>query len=684
MRKRILKSNKGFTLVELLAVIVIMGILMMVAIPTVNGVIFDSRVNTYVQSAQSFIKSAKNSVADGSIKVSSYDVTYYIHVNNLVDDKVADSPFAPWNDAYVAVTKDYDNSYTFYWVSSDKAGWRIDLTEFDKIDKGAVYQGDKFVNYREPIGGRSRIIIYNAAGEKVEDRPFYEMTREEAEVCYSFKDAGSDIMLSYYNIDCGTDVVIPGRVGGKNVTSIHQYTFNSMGITSVYIPDSVTSIGSRAFANNNLTSLYVPGSVKNIDSEAFLNNQISTLHIEEGITRIDTRAFRKNKLTEAAIPNSVTTIGSCAYCDNPIPNASFLYAKNGDAYDYSTIRGYIGDLSEFAATKVFVIPPTVTDEAGNVIELKTIESSAFSRVSLQNYEVVIPDTVTEIKSSAFWDSGIAKINIPDGVTTIGTTAFFQNRLTEIIIPDSVTSIGEYAFNANYVPDSKPEQMWIYKRTASGIDYSTLIGYAGKNRKNINIPAKANNVDLKTIGASTFRELTLTGEVTIPSTVTSIGTNAFCQNRLTNIHNGTTTGNGPFAFDRNANGSVNYASLKSYGGYNTHVVVPESVTNIADYAFYRSYITGVTLPEGLKTIGKHGFSYNYIKDQVVIPSTVTSIGSSAFYKVINWGKFNADLNTIVNKTGKKFNWQSITGGPSAANFVTGTVENWYGDIEVVSG
>lgn len=338
-----------------------------------------------------------------------------------------------------------------------------------------------------------------------------------------------------------------------------------------------------------------------------------------------------------------------------------MYAKNGDAFDYSTIRGYIGDLSEFAATKVFVIPPIVTDEAGNIIELKTIESSAFSRVSLQNYEVVIPDTVTEIKSSAFWYSGIAKINIPD----------------------SVTSIGEYAFNANYVPDSKSEQMWIYKTTASGIDYSTLIGYAGKNRKNINIPAKANNVDLKTIGASTFRELTLTEEVTIHSTVTSIGTNAFCQNRLTNIHNGTTTGNGPFAFDRNANGSVNYASLKSYGGYNTHVVVPESVTNIADYAFYRSYITGVTLPEGLKTIGKHG-SYNYIKDQVIIPSTVTSIGSSAFYKVINCGKFNADLNTIINKTGKKFNWQSITGGPSAANFVTGTVENCYGDIEVVSG
>ena len=393
-----------------------------------------------------------------------------------------------------------------------------------------------------------------------------------------------------------------------------------------------------------------------------------------------TRAFRKNKLTAAVIPDSVTSLGSCSYCDNPIPNPSFLYVKN----DYSRIRGYIGDLSEFT-DKRFIIPSVAVDEAGNSVELKTIESSAFSRMSLSGWEVVIPNTVTHIKSSAFWDSGIAKINIPASVKNIETCAFKDNRLTEINIPASVTSIGEYAFNSNRVPESNLAQAWIYARNSDGtINYSKLIGYAGLNRSNVIIPASRNGVALKTIGKNAFRELNLTGTVRIPSSVTSIESLAFSQNRLTNILNGEsdTGNNGPFAYARTSSG-IDYSTLVSYGGYNTNVVIPNTVTKISSYAFYRSYIKGVTLPNNLKTIGSNAFAYNYIVDKVVIPASVTSIGSKAFYKVVSWGDFNANLNKIVNKTNNPFDWQSITGGPSPATFVTGTVENWYGDIEVVA-
>ena len=52
-------NKKGFTLVELLAVIVIMGILMMVAIPSISRVIENSRKDTFVDIAKSYANAAK-------------------------------------------------------------------------------------------------------------------------------------------------------------------------------------------------------------------------------------------------------------------------------------------------------------------------------------------------------------------------------------------------------------------------------------------------------------------------------------------------------------------------------------------------------------------------------------------------------------------------------------------------
>lgn len=61
-------NSKGFTLVELLAVIVIMGILMMVAIPSVTRIIENSRKDNFINTAQSYNKSVKELWTGGSLK----------------------------------------------------------------------------------------------------------------------------------------------------------------------------------------------------------------------------------------------------------------------------------------------------------------------------------------------------------------------------------------------------------------------------------------------------------------------------------------------------------------------------------------------------------------------------------------------------------------------------------------
>jgi len=676
-----MKNKKGFTLMELLAVITILAILMVIAIPAVTRIVNNARRDTYVNVAKTYMRSSRSLVNNNYFKViHDLDTTYYIHISNIEMEKdQGKSPFAEWEDAYVVVAYNgVDNPqhkpvYEFYWASKDQAGWRTDLVSNEEIKRKHVYNNpNRPLNIRAPIGVRNKVVIIGKNGEITNDSQVLELTKEEADKCYSYEflEADKTVKLTYYKKECGLEVRIPGIIDGYTVKEIYAYTFYNMGLTGVVIPGSVKKIGSRAFASNKLTRVVLPAGLETIESDAFLNNQLPSIDLPDGLKTIGARSFKSNQLTSYSIPNSVTSLGSCAFCNNPIPNPSFLYVGSGASTDYSAIRGYIGDFSEFTDKK-FIIPAVA---GPSNTPLKTIKGSAFYSMGLSGWEVVIPDTVETIEGSAFSQSSIAKINMPANLKTIGDSAFYSNSIKELHIPAGVTSIGTLAFNANQVTTG---DIWIYKRTASGIDNTVLIGYSGKNRKNLVIPET-----VTTINKSALRYLSLTGGITIPNKVTSIGTLAFALNKLDWVDNGDGDKTGPFVYKRKSGGGFDKSSLLQYAGYNKeNVVIPNHITRLEDYSFYYSRIKGVTIPEGVTYIGNYCFQVCQLTGTVEIPSSVTFIGTNAFEKKRSWTGMNAGLDKIVNKTGKAFDWKAITGGPEAATFETGTVRNWYGNIEV---
>ena len=66
------KNKKGFTLIELIAVVIILAILMMIAIPSITSVIEDSRKKGTISSLQAFVNKARTDISLGLDEIEKY------------------------------------------------------------------------------------------------------------------------------------------------------------------------------------------------------------------------------------------------------------------------------------------------------------------------------------------------------------------------------------------------------------------------------------------------------------------------------------------------------------------------------------------------------------------------------------------------------------------------------------
>ncbi|MBB6445866.1 type II secretion system protein [Bacillus benzoevorans] len=82
MKER-LKNQKGMTLIELLAVIVILGIIAAIAIPSIGGLIDNSRKDAHVANAQQMISAAKMAVSSDNGVFPKVNTKVYLSLDYL-------------------------------------------------------------------------------------------------------------------------------------------------------------------------------------------------------------------------------------------------------------------------------------------------------------------------------------------------------------------------------------------------------------------------------------------------------------------------------------------------------------------------------------------------------------------------------------------------------------------------
>ena len=379
-----MKKN-AFTLIELLAVIVILAIIALIAVPIVLGIINDSKISSEKENINLYKSAVNNAIARKQLSEISFnpdtcnvkdngDLECFVNNKAIGIIKVEMSGQLP-NDGIIR----FENNKI-----SEIEDLKIKENYYNLLTSGRIIIGKKPTDpglYDEDynlIASWDELVAYGLDVESEHIFPDSRNSRLE-------------------NILWNNDKLLKGKILiiDNSITKIGGYIFyDCNNLENIILSNNVLSIGEAAFSNcSNLKKILIPNKVSNIHRNAFINC---------------------TSLKNITIPSSVTTIEN-------------------------NVFGYCSNLE-----KIKVDPANAVYEDRNsnaIIERET------NRLIIGCKNTIIPSSVTTIGEYAFaYNNGLKSIIIPNGVTKIETYAFYNClSLTNITISSTVTFIGDYVF-----------------------------------------------------------------------------------------------------------------------------------------------------------------------------------------------------------------------------------------------
>lgn len=440
--------------------------------------------------------------------------------------------------------------------------------------------------------------------------------------------------------------------------------------------------------NGTSANVSIGGSVEKIEMEAFAGNQyLKTITLGNGVKSIGAGAFEGCSLLQSVtIPDSVETIEQAAFADCPsldtvrigaglsaLGNGVFagdirlekvsisssnpeficedgaIYNKDGKDTLYALLSGRKAQSYSMPANVSKIKPYAFWGDrylesisiSGNVGE---ISAYAFSNCrNLKN--VSIPYSVNRISLKAFENCiRLRKITIPVSVRTIHSTAFDGCTKLKILAEEGSTAkafadslvledieITEYEDTPiDTVNDEDNDTDIVGEEEPLIVDYYHEVTHMN--------PLESENEDSsvkgmsKIIGRQVF--------VFMDNAAATVNSGTPDMNQISGVAYGET---GETITDISGNGDAKGGSFPKYTVVDDKIIadqayyndsreaidIPDSITEIGEFAFARSGLSNIVIPDGVSKIGYAAFYHCNNLTDVVIPATVTEIGASAF-------------------------------------------------------
>ena len=392
-----MKNNKGFTLVELLAVIVIMGILMMVAIPSVTRTIENSRKDTFVDIAKSYGNAARtlwtsdNLTCNGVVSSAVDDGDYYILINSKEGAKER-----------LPVLVDQGGKSS--WGNRDVNGYvRVNIS----TTSGEDTNGDGVYEVEPRRVTKFYVALSDGTHGLIDDNTLMmdELKRGNVVMSLSQEDLKKiEFTLDDGKLNCALDAT--GRYSCMNVTPIKNMTGVCVDDnTNVALAGSGGGSGTIRYGSKYIrTYLRSASDADSLPSEITLSDDGSAVAIQAGSTYnypAGTFQIDGNRIVVSGIPGELSISND---------GTKVLLKQGSTLIAQWTLEGVDG-----------IVPPVM-----------------FKNVRYLNKKIIDGDTDPGLNYAVFTDSVFKTLFIGDNTNNIGPITVWYNGQNVYIVGDDGT------------------------------------------------------------------------------------------------------------------------------------------------------------------------------------------------------------------------------------------------------